>query len=66
MPEINGQARVRPVAVARARIVRADGRPDEVHYSYERVPWWQLRRRVKLARHLRFMRAEDKEADSAR
>lgn len=58
-------AAVQPIAVARARVVRADGRPDEVHYSYVRPPLWQIRRRIKLARHLRFMRAEDKEADSA-
>lgn len=53
-------AKVKPVAVARARVVRANGEV-EVHYSAERVPFWQVRRRSKLARHLRFMRAEDRQ-----
>lgn len=51
--------RVQPVAVARARVTRANG-ATEVHYSYEPVPVWRFRRWLKLQRHLAFMRAEDK------
>lgn len=52
------RARLKPVATARARVIRADGR-REVHYSLERIPLWQLRRRWKRFKHIRFMRKED-------
>lgn len=52
-------ARVKPVSVARARVVRTDGR-CETFYSAEAVPIWQLRRWLKLRKHLAFMRNEDK------
>jgi hypothetical protein len=58
MPE--ARARLRPVSVARARVTRADG-TSEVHYSAERIPLWQIRRWLKLRRHLALMREEDKQ-----
>lgn len=58
---MHGQARTDPVAVARAVVIRRNG-TREVHYSVPRLPFWHLRQRLKLWRHLRFMKAEDKEA----
>jgi hypothetical protein len=58
MPE--GQARLRPMSIARARVTRADG-TSEVHYSAERIPLWQIRRRLRLRRHLALMRKEDRQ-----
>lgn len=53
------RARLKPVAVARARVIRATGE-TETHYSAEKVPVWQPRRWLKLRKHLRFMRNEDR------
>lgn len=53
--------RLKPVAVARLRVTRAATGETEVHYSYERVPVWQFRRWLKLHKHLRFMRKEDRQ-----
>lgn len=50
--------RIRPVAIARAHVVRASG-AHEFHYSVEKVPPWQVRRLWKLRKHLRFMKRED-------
>jgi hypothetical protein len=52
-------SKITSVSVARARVIRADG-TIEVHYSAEAVPFWQLRRRRKLRRHLRTLREEDR------
>jgi hypothetical protein len=52
-------SKITSVSVARARVIRADG-TIEVHYSAEPVPFWQLRRRLKLWRHVRFMQKEDR------
>lgn len=53
-------AKVTSVAVARAYVTRADG-TREVHYSREVISAWREPRRwLKLQRHLRFMRNEDR------
>jgi hypothetical protein len=54
------RAAFKPVAVARARVIRATGE-TETHYSAEQVPIWQLRRWWKLRRHLAFMKREDRQ-----
>jgi hypothetical protein len=52
---------MKPVAVARAVVRRADG-TTEVHYSCERInPLRDPIRWLKLRRHLAFMRKEDDE-----
>jgi len=55
----SASSRIKAVGTARARVTRADGR-REVYYSVERVPFWQVRRRLKLHRHVRFLRNEDR------
>jgi hypothetical protein len=52
-------ARLKTVAVARARVTRANGE-TEIHYSAERVPIWEFGRWLKLRKHIRFMKNEDK------
>lgn len=58
-------AKVTSVAVARAVVTRATG-STEVHYSYEPIPPWDVRRFLKLHKHLRRMKREDKEAGYGR
>ena len=60
----DASAAVRPISTARMYVNRADG-TREVHYSLERIPLWQLRRKLKQLKHLRFMRAEDRKAGYA-
>ena len=52
-------AKITSVSVARAYVQRADGR-REVHYSIEHVPIRQFRRWLKLRRHVRLMKREDR------
>lgn len=54
------EARIDPVAVARAVVTHRDGTKD-IHYSVPKIPFWHLSRRLKLRRHLQFMRKEDEQ-----
>jgi hypothetical protein len=58
---MDGEAKVTSVSVARAVVTRVNGE-TEVFYSHERVPPWQVVRFLKLHRHLRFMKREDRKA----
>jgi hypothetical protein len=62
MTDTSQQATLQGVAVARAVVTRAATGRTEVHYSYEPVPIWRLGRYLKLHRHLRFMKREDRKA----
>lgn len=53
------QAKLTSVSIARAEVTRANG-DREIYYSLEKVPFWHVRRRYKLQKHLRFMRNEDR------
>lgn len=51
--------KVEPVSIARATVKRTDG-SVEVYYSCEKVPLREVRRRIKLHKHLQFMKKEDR------
>ncbi len=57
MPQETGLGRIRPVASARMVKIPANG-PPSAHYSAERIPRWQLRRRLKLWAHVRLLETE--------
>lgn len=54
-------AKTDPVAIARAKVTRAVTGETEIYYSYDRVPIRKFRRWLKLHKHLRFMRNEDRQ-----
>ena len=59
MSALGFSAKNKPVSVARATVKRANG-DIEIYYSAEKVPLREFRRWLKLKRHLRFMKREDK------
>lgn len=60
-----GRAKLTAVSVARARVERADGSTD-IYYSPEKVSPLDFRRWLKLRRHIRLMKREDKQWLKAR
>lgn len=60
----SSKSKVTSVATCRMTVHRANG-DVEVYYDQEHVPLWQVRRKIKAMKHLRFMKNEDKELNRA-